>query len=63
MYTSYYFSSGYKTVSFFVCGSVPGSDGCYGTGSLGPFGHVGAMIEGGVHTVSNVVNRDIYYDG
>ena len=33
-------------VDFVVCGSLPGSSGCYGSGSLGPFGRVGAMIEG-----------------
>jgi hypothetical protein len=60
LYTAYFFSSGYASVDFFVCGSVPGSDGCYGTGSLGPFGHAGAMAEGGAHIVGNVVKHDTY---
>jgi len=60
LYTSYFLSSDYTGVTFVVCGSVPGSDGCYGSGSLGPFGHVGAMVEGNAKIVGNVVKHDIY---
>jgi hypothetical protein len=60
LYTGYYLSSDYTGVTFIVCGSVPGSDGCYGFGTLGPFGHVGAMVEGNGKIVGSVVNHDIY---
>jgi hypothetical protein len=60
LYTGYYLSSDYTGLSFFVCGSVPGSDGCYGSGSLGPFGHVGSIVEGKGSAVGEVVNHDIY---
>jgi hypothetical protein len=60
LYTLYEFSTGYTDVSFLVCGSVPGSDGCYGSGSMGPFGHVGAMSEGDAHIVGDMINRDVY---
>ena len=33
-------------VTLVVCGSLPQTEGCYGSASLGPFGRVGAMIEG-----------------
>jgi hypothetical protein len=60
LYTGYYLSSDYTGVTFIVCGSVPGSDGCYGFGTLGPFGHIGAMVEGNGKIVGSVVNHDIY---
>lgn len=60
LYTSYFLSSDYTGVTFIVCGSVPGSDGCYGSGSLGPFGHIGAMVEGQGKIVGSVVTHDIY---
>jgi hypothetical protein len=34
------------SINWTVCGSLPGTSGCYGAGTLGPFGRVGAMIEG-----------------
>ena len=45
-----------------MCGSLPGSSGCYGSGTLGPFGKVGAMLEGEPKTdrIANTVTRAIY---
>jgi len=45
-----------------VCGSLPGSSGCYGSGSLGPFGQIGALLEGEPKTdrIANTVTRAIY---
>jgi|SRR5579862_130517 len=60
LFTGYTLFTDYSGVSFFVCGSVPGSDGCYGSGTLGPFKHIGALLEGGPRTVGNVVSRNIY---
>jgi hypothetical protein len=60
LYTSYYPSSGYKNISYVVCGSTQDSEGCYASGTLGPFGHAGALIEGNAHTEENSVIRDLY---
>jgi hypothetical protein len=60
LYTSYYPGSHYQNIGYFVCGSTPGSEGCYASGTLGPFGHAGALIEGNAHTEENSVIRDIY---
>lgn len=58
----YSFDNAYSNVYFSVCGSLPGSSGCYGGGTLGPFGHAGALIEGDEVTSMNgtVVKRNIY---
>src|SRR5947208_8397659 len=52
----------HTTVNWNVCGSLPGSSGCYGSGSLGPFGRVGALMEGEPKTNRNAqtVTRAIY---
>ena len=60
LYTTYSFSAGYTQVSFFVCGSLPQSEGCYGFGTLGPFGHVGAILEGDPAASGDTVKRAIY---
>jgi len=60
LFTTYSFSSGYTEVSFSVCGYLPESDGCYGGGSLGPFGYVGAILEGYASVKGDSVNRNIY---
>lgn len=46
LFTTYNTQSPYTGVGFSVCGSLPQSEGCYGGGSMGPFGLIGAMIEG-----------------
>lgn len=45
-----------------VCGSIGTAEGCFSSGSIGPFGKVGAMIEGNpsVNTSTNTVNRAVY---
>ena len=46
LYTRYNLDQTHTNLGWNVCGSLPGSSGCYGSGSLGPFGRVGAMMEG-----------------
>jgi hypothetical protein len=58
--TEYHFDNAYSNAYFDVCGSLPGSDGCYGGGTLGPLGHVGALIEGNQSVKGSVVTRKIY---
>lgn len=60
LYTTYSFWSSYKNVSWVVCGSTQLTDGCYDSGQLGPFGHVGALMEGDQYVIGNTVIRDIY---
>lgn len=58
--TTYSFDNAYSSAYFSVCGSLPGSEGCYGGGTLGPFGHAGALIEGNEVVRGTIVTRDIY---
>jgi hypothetical protein len=38
LYTTYNIDTAHTSVGLVVCGSLPGSSGCYGGASLGPFG-------------------------
>ena len=62
LYAKYNMDSAHTTVNWNMCGSLPGSSGCYGSGSLGPFGRVGALMEGEPKTNRNAqtVTRAIY---
>jgi hypothetical protein len=60
LYTSYNISTNLQTVGWVVCGSTQQSEGCYSSGSLGPFGATGALMEGNPSTRGNVVTRLIY---
>jgi len=62
LYTGYtlFSGGGQTTVDWVVCGSTAESEGCYASGSLGPFVAVGAMLEGVASTKGNVVTRAIY---
>lgn len=58
LYTTY--SGTYAALDWLVCGSTSQSSGCYGSGSLGPFVAIGAMLEGTPVVNGNVVTRAIY---
>jgi hypothetical protein len=60
LFTQYDFASDFSSVSYLVCGYLPESDGCYGFGTLGPFGHVGAILEGVPSIQGDSVQRGIY---
>ena len=62
LYTKYNLNKAHTSVNWNVCGSLPGSSGCYGSGSLGPFGQIGALLEGEPKTdrIANTVTRAIY---
>jgi len=48
-------------VQWLLCGSTSQSDGCYGSGTLGPFVAVGSILESDpVSIVGNTVTRYIY---
>src|SRR6266849_8583252 len=50
LYTRYDIYTGSPFVDYCVCGSTQQSSGCYSCGNLGPFGKVGALIEGNPST-------------
>jgi hypothetical protein len=62
LYTTYGLNTTGTNVSWTVCGSTQNTSGCYGAGNLGPFGKVGALLEGNPKTdlTTNTVTRAIY---
>ena len=58
--TTYEFSPSGTNITWSVCGSTQQTQGCYGTGSLGPFGKLGALLEGDATINLNTVTRYIY---
>ena len=62
LYTRYNVNTAGTIISWNVCGSLSGSSGCYGSGSLGPFGKAQAVLEGEPKTdrIANTVTRAIY---
>ena len=57
-----YTLGGNTNINWTECGSLPGTSGCYGAGTLGPFGRIGAMIEGNPtqNLKAGTVTRYIY---
>jgi len=49
-------------VNWVVCGSVGTTNGCYGSGTLSPFGEIGSIIEGSKHydLSAGTVTRYLY---
>jgi hypothetical protein len=60
LFTNYEVLPGLENVNLTVCGSLPDSYGCYGSAILGPFGYVGALMEGNPSTKGDTVTRNIY---
>jgi hypothetical protein len=62
LYTTYGIDPAHTNVSWIVCGSTQNTEGCYSSGNIGPFGRVGALLEGNPRTdlVANTVTRAIY---
>lgn len=62
LFTNYFPNMADSVLTWIVCGSTSGSSGCYGSGTLGPFGKAGAIIEGYPTTdlSTNTVTRSIY---
>jgi len=60
LFTTYTAGTGYQSINWMVCGSTEQSEGCYSFGTIGPFGEVGAMIEGDPSVKDTTVTRDIY---
>jgi hypothetical protein len=60
LFTTYDMASNFQSVSWVVCGSTSQTEGCYASGSLGPFGKIGALMEGSPSTSGSTVSRSIY---
>jgi len=62
LYTTYRLITGDTSLSYSVCGSTQLSEGCYAAGNIGPFGKIGALLEGAASTnlKTNTVTRLIY---
>jgi hypothetical protein len=45
LFTTYFLGSGDSELYWSVCGSTQETGGCYGSGSMGPFGRVGSLLE------------------
>jgi YD repeat-containing protein len=60
--TTYTLNFGDTNISWVVCGSTQQTFGCYGSGGFGPFGKIGALLEGNptTDTTAGTVTRDIY---
>ncbi|HEX3945531.1 MAG TPA: hypothetical protein VHW69_15745 [Rhizomicrobium sp.] len=58
LFTTY--SGGGASISYVVCGSLPQSSGCYGSGSPSPFEQACAVLEGKAKQKNNVITRAIY---
>jgi len=60
LFTTYTIYDSGTTVDWVVCGSTSESEGCYDSGSLGPFVQVGAMLESNASVSGDTVTRHIY---
>jgi len=60
LFTTYSVATDLRSANWLVCGSTKESEGCYSSGSLGPFGHIGAMLESPPVRDANAVTRQIY---
>src|SRR5215472_3747063 len=62
LFTTYTMNTTRTNLDWTVCGSVGTTNGCYGAGFLGPFGRIGAVIEGfpSQNLTKGTVTRYIY---
>jgi hypothetical protein len=49
-----------NTLWWSMCGSVTAASGCFASGALGPFGQIGALLEGPPVTKGSIVNRQVF---
>jgi hypothetical protein len=62
LFTTYTTNNGKSTLYWTVCGSIGTGSGCYGSGSLGPFGQIGSVVEGSksYNVSAGTVTRFLY---
>ena len=60
LFTTYSVDSALQNANWILCGATSQTSGCYASGTLGPFGHIGAMLERGPWVSGETVTRMIY---
>ncbi len=60
LYTTYTVGDNSQSIGYVVCGSTEEAFGCFASGSIEPFGRVGAFIQGKASPSGDVVTREIY---
>ena len=60
LFTTYMLGPSSQQINYLVCGSTEESEGCFTSGEIGPFGRVGAIIEGKARESGDVVTREVY---
>jgi hypothetical protein len=60
LYTYYSPNSTLTSALMLECGHLKETDGCYGVATLGPYGHIGAMLEGERAQDGSTVTRPLY---
>lgn len=60
LFTTYSVDSTLQNANWVVCGATSQTSGCYASGTLGPFGHIGAMLERGPWVNGETVTRQIF---
>ncbi len=62
LFTTYTINTPHTSLTWIVCGSTLQTSGCYAAGSLGPFGKIGALLEGNqfANLKTGTVARYIY---
>src|ERR1700739_2869076 len=62
LFTTYTINSPHTSLTWIVCGSTLQTSGCFAAGSLGPFGKIGAVLEGNqfANLKTSTVARYIY---
>lgn len=60
VFTTYQVSADKTSIAWSTCGTVPGSSGCFGSGTLTPFAHVCAVLQTAPVTKGLVVSRDLF---
>ena len=62
LYTNYMISNAYTYLNWVECGATLETEGCYASGSLGPFGKIGAMMadQETVNSAAGTITQNIY---
>ena len=60
LFTTHWLGPSSQQINYVVYGSPQESEGCFASGEIGPFGRVGAIIEGKASKSGDVVTRHVY---
>jgi hypothetical protein len=60
LFTTYTVATDLKTANWVTCGSTQATEGCYSSGTIGPFGRIGAMLQDTAYYDGDIVTRVIY---